>query len=555
MRSDFRIRVRPHWVFGLLFAFALIAPSAQVLAATLAQALGTRIERGVDATGAANQAAERAAIGAFYDARAMAPLWVEDRAPGARARALADLLGAAELDGLDPRDYHVPAIRSLIDAGAADAEALADLELHLTSGLIRFASDLGQGRTAPHIADPKLYIFRDRVDPAAVLRQAAAATDLATLIEQYRPQNPRYLRLKQALAEYRAMALRGGWPAIPDGPALKPDMRDPRVPMLRDRLRLWGDLKGDGEAGAEAADPEVYSADLVAAVTRMQWRHGLETDGVVGAATLKALNVSAEDRVRQLVLNMERRRWLPDNLGQRHIFVNLADFTLKLVDEPKTLLDMPVVVGKTYHMTPIFTADMTYLEINPHWNVPPSIARKEILPKLRQDVSYLARNKFTLFSDWGENAHVVDPATVDWALAANKGFPFKLRQEPGEGNALGRIKFMLPNHFNVYLHDTPAKSLFKKSTRTYSHGCIRVSDPLTLAEAVLSGHTGWTRDKIAQAMDSGERRVVTLARPLPVHIGYLTAFANKDGSVHFRDDIYGRDLRLARVLLDRTALN
>lgn len=554
MRSDFRTRMRPHWVFGFLLAFALIAPPAPALAATLAQALGARIERGVDATGAANQAAERAAIGAFYDARAMAPLWVEDNEPGARASALADLLGAADLDGLDPRDYHVPAIRALIDAGGADAEALADLELHLTSGLIRYASDLGQGRTAPHIADPKLYIFRDRVDPAAVLRQAAAATDLAALIEQYRPQNPRYKRLKQALAEYRAMAARGGWPAIPDGPVLKPEMRDPRVPMLRDRLRLWGDLTA-GEAGTEASDPEVYGADLVAAVKRMQWRHGLDTDGVVGAATLKALNVSAEDRVRQLVLNMERRRWLPDNLGQRYIFVNLADFALKLVDEPKTLLDMPVVVGKTYHMTPIFSADMTYLEINPHWNVPPSIAKKEILPKLRQDVSYLARNKFTLFSDWGENARVVDPATVDWALAANKGFPFKLRQEPGDGNALGRIKFMLPNHFNVYLHDSPAKSLFKKSTRTFSHGCIRVSDPLALAEVVLAGQPGWSRDKIAQAMDSGERRVVTLAQSLPVHISYLTAYANKDGSIHFRDDVYGRDAPLARVLLDRPTLN
>jgi murein L,D-transpeptidase YcbB/YkuD len=550
MRSQFSKRMWSHWAFGLLLALALIVPPVPALAATLAQALGARIERGLDAAGAE----DRAAIGMFYDARAMAPLWVGEREPGARAKALADLLAGADLDGLDPLDYHVPAIRALIDAGNTDVEALAELELHLTSGLIRYVSDLGEGRTTPHAADPKLYVFRDRVDPAEVLRRTAASTDLAALVEQYRPQNPRYRRLKEALAEYRAMAARGGWPAIPEGPALKPDMRDPRVPMLRARLRLWGDLKGDGEASG-AGDPEVYGPDLVAAVERMQWRHGLDTDGVVGAATLKALNVSAEDRVRQLVLNMERRRWLPDNLGQRYIFVNLADFALKLVDEPKTLLDMPVVVGKTYFMTPIFSADMTYLEINPQWNVPPSIAKKEILPKLRQDVSYLARNKFTLFSDWGENARVVDPATIDWALAANKGFPYKLRQEPGEGNALGRIKFMLPNHFNVYLHDTPAKSLFKKSTRTFSHGCIRVSDPLALAEAVLAGQPGWTRDKIEQAMNSGERRIVTLARPLPVHIGYLTAYANKDGSIHFREDIYGRDALLARVLLDRPTPN
>ena len=540
MRAAIRIGLG----LGVVLSLALASGPSAAWAGPLEEALAARLERGLGAAETEDQAAALAELGRVYRARGLAPLWVGEGGLGARGEKLARLLAEANLDGLDPKDYGAPAIHALL--GSSDTDRLAELELRLSLGLALFASDLGQGRTAPHVADPKLYIFRAKVDPASVLRSAAEAEDLAALVETYRPQNPRYGRLKRALADYRALAERGGWEPIAKGPLLKPGERDPRVPLLRARLALWGDL--EAAATPVAGDLELYDEALVKAVERMQWRHGLDTDGVVGPATLRALNVSAEARVAQIVLNLERRRWLPDDMGQRFIFVNLADFALKLVDEPKTLLDMRVVVGKPYHMTPIFSAEMSYLVINPFWNVPPSIARREILPKLRKNASYLTENKFKLFSDWSNGAKVVDPATIDWALAPDKSFPYKVRQEPGDHNALGRIKFMFPNRFNVYLHDTPAKSLFKRATRSFSHGCIRVADPVRLAEAILGQNPGWAREKIEDTIAKDERRVVSLARPLPVHIGYLTAYANKDGSVHFRDDVYGRDARLRKAL-------
>ena len=311
---------------------------------------------------------------------------------------------------------------------------------------------------------------------------------------------------------------------------------------------LWRDLADSHRTPAPGADPSFYDDDLVAAVKHMQYRHGLATDGVIGRETMAAFNVPVEKRIEQMVLNLERRRWLADDLGQRYIFVNLADFALKLVDEPKTLLDMRVVVGKEYHETPIFSADMTYIEINPYWNVPPSIAGKELLPHIKRNVNYLADKNFTVLSGWGSGADEVDPATVDWRRLSARNFPYKLRQDPGDNNALGRIKFMFPNKFNVYMHDTPAKALFLKAHRSFSHGCIRLQHPLELAEFVLNGMDGWTRERIEQTIASGKRTIISLPQPLPVHIAYLTTWVNKDRSVHFRNDVYGRDAALARAL-------
>jgi L,D-transpeptidase YcbB len=209
---------------------------------------------------------------------------------------------------------------------------------------------------------------------------------------------------------------------------------------------------------------------------------------------------------------------------------------------------MPVVVGKPYSRTPVFSHLMTYVEVNPYWNVPPSIAREELLPKIQQDASYLAKHNYVLFSDWSSGATVVDPQSVDWSQLSS-GFPYKIRQDSGDGNALGRVKFMFPNRFNIYLHDTPAKSLFSRPERTFSHGCIRVQDPPLLAEYVLADTPGWDRARIEAAIASGERTIVTLKEPLPVHISYLTSWVNKDGSVHFRNDVYERDAALAKALL------
>jgi murein L,D-transpeptidase YcbB/YkuD len=288
---------------------------------------------------------------------------------------------------------------------------------------------------------------------------------------------------------------------------------------------------------------EVYDDVTVAAVKRFLERHGLMADGVIGPTTLEQMNVPVEDLIAQLEVNLERRRWLAREPGGFYIFVNLADQELKVMQDEKTIHTARVVVGKTYHKTPVFTENMTYLVMNPYWNVPSSIANKEYLPKLKQDAGYLQRQGIRVLDSAGKE---VNPYSVNWNSMSR--VPFRLRQDTGDKNALGRIKFMFPNKYNVYIHDTPAKSLFEKDLRVYSHGCIRVQDPLTLAEVILK-EEGWSRGRIDQQIASGERRIVQLKRKIPVYVTYITAFANKDGTVNFRRDVYNRDDLLEEQLL------
>jgi murein L,D-transpeptidase YcbB/YkuD len=533
------------WLICVVLVLSALA--RPVLAQALPLALADELTSGVAAAANDDEVETLTVLERFYSARGDRPLWVQDTAAGPRAGRLAQLLGAADLDGLDPADYRAGEVADLL--GADTPLALARLEVLLSLGLVRYAADLGQGRTTPHVADPELFVFREEVRKEAVLQAAAEAPDLDRFIDGYRPQTDRYDRQKAALAEYRALALQGGWQTIAEGETLKPGMTDPRVGLLRQRLRLVGDLKPADDRAETGGDANFYDEAMVPAVKWMQYRHGLAQDAAVGNRTLAALNVPIETRIEQMILNLERRRWMVDDLGQRHIFVNLADQQLKLVDEPRTLLDMPVVVGKPYHRTPIFSHTMTYVEINPYWNVPPSIARDELLPKIKQDAGYLAKHNYVLFSDWSSGATVVDPQSVDWSQVSKASFPYKIRQDSGDGNALGRVKFMFPNRFNIYLHDTPSKGLFSRPERTFSHGCIRVQDPPLLAQYVLAASTDWDRARIEAAIASGERTIVTLKEPLPVHISYLTSWVNKDGSVHFRNDVYARDAALAKALL------
>lgn len=486
---------------------------------------------------------------AFYQARGMAPVWVDEaEGVGARARILSEVIAAADLDGLDSEDYGISHIRGLL--AAKTPQDLASLEVRLSLGLLRFASDLAAGRLEPSQVDPEHYIFPEEVDRAEVIRDAAAnAEDIRTFITGYQPQQDQYRRLRATYARYRSIAGAGGWPAVPEGPTLKPGMTDDRVVSLRARLRAEGDLAPEQDLSAGGGDARLFDEAMVAAAIRFQNRHGLEPDAKIGPRTLSALNVTADERVAQILINMERRRWMSDDFGQRYVFVNLADFHLKVVDEPKTIFVTRVVVGKPFFRTPVFSKDMTYVVVNPYWNVPPSIARNELLPKIKKDPGYLAANNFELLSDWSPDAYAIDPATIDWAGMTRRNFTYKVRQGPGSGNALGRLKFMFPNPYNIYLHDTPSKTLFDRYERTFSHGCVRVQHPQDFAAVVLGGQSDWDPARIEAAIASEISQVVSLAEPLPVHITYLTAWTNKDGTVHFRDDVYGRDVPLRTALL------
>ncbi|GIK99890.1 MAG: murein L,D-transpeptidase [Alphaproteobacteria bacterium] len=530
-------------VGSFLWAMPFVA-AVPAAAQDIAAAIEERLDLAASAADGSDAAMQIAELRQFYADRAFEPLWIEAAGASARAKALAAALAAADQDGLDPNDYAAPAIAARLDA--QDPAALAELEVLMSRAVARYAADQLAGRTVPTEVDSEMRIEPDRPGAGAVLLAVDGAPDLADYLASFAPRTPNYQRLKEALAAYRAVAAAGGWRQVPEGPSLKPGMSDPRVPILRERLIEAGDLSAEIAIPPEAA--ELYDPALEAAVKRFQWRHGLTQDGVAGKKTVAAMNVPVEARIEQMLLNMERRRWMPDDLGERYVFVNMADFELKVVDGPRTIHDSRVVVGTPYHRTPVFSGMMTYVVLNPYWNITPSIARNEILPKLRKDASYLERNNIVVLSDWSEGAVPVDPDTIDWSQVSSRSFPYKLRQEPGEQNALGRIKFMFPNPYNIYLHDTPSRQLFRETVRSFSHGCIRVEHPVDFGAMLLEAD-GWTKEKLDAAIATGAQKVITLRQPIPVHLTYLTAWVNKDGSIHFRDDIYGRDKLLAEALL------
>jgi murein L,D-transpeptidase YcbB/YkuD len=399
------------------------------------------------------------AVHDLYARRGFAPIWTGDAAAEARGRLLLERLHNADSDGLVPEHYLVATLDSYADA--ATAGRLASLELGLSLALVDYAADVRLGRVVEAGPTPAAQSQRRRIDPATLLEDVAAAPDLAAWLDGLPPASDRYRRLRGLLAELRAVALGGGWTRVPAGTTIRPGMTLPAVPALRARLIEAGDLPPELWAGA------TYDAPLEAAVRKFQARHGLETDGVVGRATLAALNVPVERRIEQVIINMERRRHLPPDLGRRHVQVNIADFELKLVEtdpggRERTVLTSPVVVGTPYNQTPVFSAEISYVVVNPYWHVPRSIAIKELLPEIKRHPGYLAENDYTV---WTADGRRVDPAMIDWARLGPRSFPYTLRQEPGDDNALGRIKIMFPNAFNVYLHDTPKRSLFARAAR------------------------------------------------------------------------------------------
>jgi murein L,D-transpeptidase YcbB/YkuD len=320
------------------------------------------------------------------------------------------------------------------------------------------------------------------------------------------------------------------------------------VAALRSRLAASGDLAAPApvSSGQPAPAMDSYDGTMAAAVSHFQRRHGLEVTGKVDADTLTELNVPIVDRIRQLQGNLERWRWLPASFGERYILVNVPEFRLDVVDGGKTPVSMRVIVGKTQSRTPAFSDKMTYIELNPDWNLPSDIVNAEVAPKVAANPGYLASHDMEIVKGWGDKEEVVDPSSVDLSQLAKNGY--RLRQRAGDDNPLGKIKFMFPNEFDVYLHDTPADHLFDRAERDFSHGCVRLEKPAELAAYLLKDDPKWTPESIQAAIDSGEHQTISLPRPLPVHILYWTAWADADGTVQFRKDIYGHDDELEKAL-------
>lgn len=480
-------------------------------------------------------------------------LWLQGGRPTADAREAVQVLLDARAEGLEPADYGAPGLAAAVDAAwrgpALDDAAQARLDRELTAALLRYVADLQQGRVDPravqsHFAVPR----RADVDTFALLKDGVARHRVGQVLHDAQPRLPMYASLRDALARYRAIGDHPAWHMpLPRLPARKLVAGQPYagVPMLAQRLAVLGDLP------AGATVPPRYEGALVSAVESFQERHGLTPDGVLGASTMQQLEVTPAQRARQIELAMERLRWTPLLQGPRMIVINAPEFVLRAYEVQdgriRVRLAMKVIVGKAMrNRTPLIGEDLRFIEFSPYWNVPPSIAAKETIPRLRRDPGYFAREGLEFVAPGGQVVNALSAANLDAVL--HRGW--RIRQRPGEHNALGGIKFVFPNAADIYLHDTPTRQLFERDRRDFSHGCIRLEAPLALARFVLQDEPGWTDERIREAMAKGVSTTLKLRQPVPVLIAYSTVIV-KAGTVFFYPDLYGHDAVLDRALRQR----
>ncbi|MDX1594635.1 MAG: L,D-transpeptidase family protein [Gammaproteobacteria bacterium] len=491
--------------------------------------------------------ASRDAVIRLYLTREFTPVWIDANGrPIAAAGRFVERARGIATEGLDPAAYRVDELARRLRSLEADAGTLDELvavDLLLSDAWLTLARHLLRGRVDPERLFGQWLATPREFDLVSLLDTALASGDPVDALDELEPAYPGYARLREALARLRAIDPASEPPRVASGFALRLGNEDERLPAIRRRLRFHGDLP----EGASLDDTR-FDGQVDAALLSFQARHGLEADGIFGRGTRDALNAPVAERIAQVELNMERYRWLPKTPEPRYLRVNIADFRLDLVEEQVPVMSMDVIVGRSYRQTPVFSEKMTYLVFSPAWHIPPTIARKDILPRLRKDPAGVAADRIRVLSGWGENEREIDPMTVDWSRVSERNLPYHFRQDPGPQNALGRVKFMFPNRFSVYMHDTPARQLFDRAQRDFSSGCIRVERPRDLAVHLLLEDPAWTPEKIDEAMAAGRERTVTLPRTIPVHIRYQTAWVDDDGQLQFRQDIYDRDARLREAL-------
>jgi len=480
----------------------------------------------------------------LYERRDFRPAWTNQ----GNIEALMKLIKDMALEGLNPEDYHLTELQDLreeIDnSPSPTVESRVNYDIMLSDALVRIIYHLLFGKVDPDRLDANWNIYKEieNQDPVAWIQAAIDSPDLYNLIKDSLPPDRFFVVLRKGLKKYREIKVQGGWETIPAGPTLDPGMEDPRILLIRNRLRFTDDLTDETNS-----DSNLYDDVLLETVKRFQKRHGLTDDGRIGKNTLSAMNISVDKRIEQILVNLERGRWVYRDLGKNLILVNIAAFKSTFFRNNKIEWTERSQVGKEYRQTPVFKADLKYLVFNPTWTVPPTILAKDILPAIKKDISYLKRKNMKVLS---RNGKVLDPLTIEWNKYNGSNFPYIIRQDPGPSNALGRVKFIFPNKHFVFLHDTPSKALFNRDKRALSSGCIRVEHPYNLAEVVLNDSIKWNLQKIEDMVKSKKTRTVYLDNPLPVLLLYATAFpANRsDDIISFREDIYNRDQAILKEL-------
>lgn len=513
--------------------------SAQVSAAEQISMQGTPRDMVAQALERHLSGKDDAALRAGYAARAFAPYWSRD---GAEVRVLIAQLRGADRHGLPVREDLARALEAGLASLGTDPDQDAMFERDAARAYLVLAKMLGSGLLRPSSVDPEIAL-RPKLVPKAQLLERLFAAGASQALDAVVPQDLGYAALLAEKERLTALLKTGGWgPKLTGKTTLRPDMRDDAVVRMRARLVAMGYLEQD-----EGVDAALFDEALVAAVSRFQAEHGLVQDGVVGPATRAALNIGIDDRLQQVIANLERRRWTNYPRGARHIIVNLADFSMQVVDNDETVFRSGVVVGRARkdYRTPEFSHKMTYLVVNPYWHVPASIAEKEYLPQLKRDPDALARQGLVVTSRAGTPLNLYG---ADFTPFAEDNFPFLIKQPPGGRNALGRVKFMFPNKYNIYLHDTPAKGLFSRDVRAYSHGCVRVAKPFDLARLLMAPKYKDPNAQFRALLNSGKERTVYLKEPVPIYLLYHSVFVDEAGKLRYRPDIYKRDRKIMAAL-------
>jgi len=525
----------------LILALLVILPTssqAQTGSNAQIQYLSEQLLQGFKVTVAGASLATSNIIPEFYSRREFTPAWTDN----SKIEDYVQLVGRAYEEGLEPNDYLYSELSGLVAdyrQSPDDAVLQGKLDVLLTESLGRYGNHLVYGKVDPAQLDENWNWSQssDGRDPAALVQQAIASNSITLFIDNFLDRGPLYQRMRVVLAEYRNLKKIGGWPLIDTGATLRPGMEDERIPVIRTRLAVTGDLPG-----SEDNQSRIFDAALEQGVSAFQDRHNLDADGVIGVQTLAAMNVTVDERIDQIRVNLERLRWVVRDLEDEFVVTNIASFRTHLVRDREVIWSGRSQVGRFYRQTPVFTAKIKYLQFNPTWTVPPGILTKDILPAVQKDIGYLARKNMDLVDRSGNK---VDPESVDWSqYRAGRLPPYQFVQRPGPTNALGRVKFIFPNSHFVFLHDTPSKALFERTERTFSSGCIRVENPFVFAELMLNNSAKWNPDSIQALLDSEKPQNVFLDEPLTVMLLYGTVGITDTELVRFYNDIYERDGRV-----------
>lgn len=439
--------------------------------------------------------------------------------------------------GLNPADYHFSAINAL-HADAVESQS-TDAEILFTDAFLLYASHFLNGKLNPEEVEGEWQAVRREGNAKSFLKKCLASGNIEVHFKELEPENVSYHGLLKALKKYREIQNNGGWDLLEAGETLKPQMAGARVTALKHRLSIEGYFLMEGDPN------DVYTQDLSEAVREFQKHHGLEVDGNVGKQTLASLNIPVSSKIAQIRANMERLRWISQDMGAHYVFVNIADFTMKVYRGDTLSYQQNVVVGKPFRKTPVFSDLMTYFVLNPYWTVPPTILFNDVLPEVKKDINYLKVKNMKVL----KGSEVVDPQSIDWSKLSRSNFPYTIRQDPGPTNALGAVKFMFPNKYNIYIHDTPSKELFNRPDRAFSSGCIRLNKPMGFVDYLITDIPDWNSEKVDNTLKTGKDKTVMLKRPINVHILYLTAWAD-DSGVQFRNDVYQRDAAVIEALAE-----